>query len=1190
MRKLRRVKSLAFSATLVLVSALLVPLFSPPALAQATTGSIRGVVTDSNGAVIPDADVTATEVATSVETKTKSNGEGLYTLPKLKPGIYTLTVQRANYKKQEFQQVVVSLGQDVTLDTVLQAGLATETVTVTAGGEEYIQKEQVQISSTFDTRKVADLPSNSAGGGMDTLALLAPGVVPGFGNVNSNGTTISVNGQRARSNNFTIDGGDNNDLTLGGPSFFVDNQDTVAEFQVITNNFSAEYGRNQGAIVNIVTKSGTNQFHGTAFEFYRSANYLDSLNNIEKRAGDLSGPPADVVNVFGGTVGGPVLKDRLFFFGSYQRTLDHQAFLAQSTTPAIVASDLPRLLALNPNNAALQTYANFSAFALTDFGVLSERTDFPQDATVTIGGQTFRTAYPQRLFPVNFEQHEFSARGDYKITDKHSVWYRQFYQKSTNLNALGGSNGFTGDIPASGNLASANFTSQISNSAVNEFRFVYNKLSVIFGGCSGFKGCVTTPDTIGDNLANISFTGLRNTAGDSLQTIGTATNLPQGRVVTVYQFADNFSITKGLHELKMGVDYRHLINSVPFLPTVNGAFRFSSATRLLNNAPAFTNLAVGQVTIDYKENDQFYYLQDNWRIRDNLTLNLGIRYEYTGQPVNTIHDITLERESNPATAIWKQSLPLDVRTYPKTDADKNNWAPRLGFAWRPSFGDSKIGKILFGEQDKSVISGGYSIAYDPGFYNIMLNVSTASPTVFLNTVNGPASGTIPFPLPPNPTGTNVQAFAESKGLIALNTFDPRFFNYTNVPPGFRSPYAQQWSLRWQREFSRNNVVEVRYVGTHGVGLFQTVNGNPRIDRIINGFSAGGFTFKGFPDLVPAGVKPLTCVDNPATPDNESTCNGRVLPQSLIRTRSNAAQSMYHGLQTRYQGRLFNQVSLGASYTFSKAIDDASEIFSFFETAYPQDPYSFKSERGLSGFDRRHAGSLNFVWDLPLYKDQKGLLGNMLGGWSLNGTYFLAAGQRYTAREFCNSLCVGVGYEDTTFAATFFGADALRPFWGNPNAPRGSVGINQVDAALIFGSDVTDPNGFYSMNELNATGNAVTVSKDKVRYIYNGPGAAQVFNSPFGNVPRGSETGPLLNNLNLGVFKNFRITERTRIQLRLETFNTLNHPNPGVGFITTNSAGAPDNFVEDAGSPDGYGDFGGIQFARRSVQLGLKIIF
>src|SRR5262249_6555171 len=272
------------------------------------------------------------------------------------------------------------------------------------------------------------------------------------------------------------------------------------------------------------------------------------------------------------------------------------------------------------------------------------------------------------------------------------------------------------------------------------------------------------------------------------------------------------------------------------------------------------------------------------------------------------------------------------------------------------------------------------------------------------------------------TGSAVQALAKSNKLIVTNTFDPRFFSQTIVAPSFRSPYSEQWTLRLQREFSRNNVIEARYVGTHGVGLFETVNRNPRFDHLLNGFSAGGVTFPAFPSLVPKGLSPQVagsgaCVDNPATTTlNEANqCNGRLLAGSLVRSRENDAQSIYHSLQMQYRGRLFHQLSIGSSYTLAKALDDASEIFTFFETSTPQSPFSYRSERGYSGFDRRHAWTMNFIWDIPAFKDQKGWLGHTLGGWQLNGIYYLASGQRYTPSDYINTNLLGAGgsYEDAT---------------------------------------------------------------------------------------------------------------------------------------------------------------------------------
>jgi len=1177
-------------ALVVLLSSILLSFTVPAAFAQATSGSLEGVVTDSSTAVIPGAEITATEIATGAQTKVTSNSDGIFSIPRLKPGLYTLVIQKQGFKKQEFQQVIVNIGQVATLDATLQAGQVTETVTVTAAGQELIQKEEVQISSTFDTRQVEDLPSNAAGGGIDTLALLAPGVVPGFGNVNSNGSTLSVNGNRARSNNFTIDGGDNNDLTIGGPSFFVDNADTVAEFQVVTNNFSAEYGRNQGAIVNIVTKSGTNSYHGDAAWYHRDANFLDALDNFQKDEG-LSGPPAAIYNLWDGVIGGPIIKDRLFFFGSFEYITQPSLSIIDSGSPTIAPGALGALSANNPNNPAIQVLAHDSAFAFSSNRAVVPVPGDSTSGTVGINGVNYPVAFPQVSIDTPFVEKEFSVRGDFKITDKQAIWFRQFYQNADFVNALAGSNGWTGDEPGNGKLSTGQYTYQVSNTAVNEFRFVYNRLSVLFGGgCSG-TNCIPTPTDILDTFSELTFGGVKTSAGQALQTIGPATNLPQGRIVSVYQFTDNFSKVIGRHELKFGADIRRDINTVPFLPDISGVFQFSSAARLQNNTPSASILAAGQSSITYNETDKFFYFQDNWKIKDNLTLNLGVRYENSGQPINTLHDISTNRESNPATAIWLQSLPLSARTFPSIPTDNHEWAPRVGFAWTPRLGEGKLVNAIFGGPDKSVISGGYSIAYDPAFYNILLNISTSSPLVFNNVTVNPAGGPAVFPVPfAALSGGALDAYAKANHIIQVNTFNPANFTQTNVAQNFYNPMSQQFTLRWQREFSHNQVFEARYVGTHGTGLFTTENGNPAIANLVNGFSAtdpfgNTFNFPGFGTKFTGGAVP--------------SATGRVIDDKLIRSRDNTAQSIYHSLQTRYQARMFNQLSVGVSYTFSKSLDNASEVFVFTESPTAADPFNFRNERGYSGFDRPNALSLNFIWDIPFYKDQKGIIGHLAGGWQFNGIYNLADGQRYTPSDFINSEAVGSGYLDTLYDQNFIASDSSRPFVSNLKMPASSVAIEAEDASLDgfkIPAKLLNGTTFLSMNALNLNGTVKVVPLSSVRYVVNGSAAAAFFGNPFGDAARGSLQGPLLNNLNLGLFKNIRLQERVNLQLRLEAFNAFNHPNAGVGFIQGNLGGPviPDRFVEDAGLQglgSGFANNGNsVEYSTRVLQVGVKVVF
>ena len=1198
MRTLRRAKALASVATFALVAAMLVPLFSTPALAQATAGSIRGTVSDQAGAVVTGATVTAKNEATGVTTVPfRATGEGIYVIPNLNPGKYTITVEAQGFKKGEFTNVTVSIGQDTTLDVALVAGIASETVTVTAGTEEVVNRESAQVSANFESRKVAELPSNAAGGGIDTLALLAPGVVPGLAG-NSNGTTLSVNGNRSRSNNFTIDGQDNNDLSVAGPSFFVDNQDAIEEFQVITNNFSAQYGRNQGAIVNIVTKSGTNEFHGTGFWFHRDRKILDSLTNLERRSGDFEEAAPLLSNIYGGTIGGPVIKDRAFFFGSYQGIKIRESFTAFGTGLALLPSEFDRIKQDNPGNPAVAILADFGAFALNDFGSVTPRSDLGE-SVFTLNGRNYRAAFPQRTFSLPFDQEEFTLRGDVKLTDKDTIWSSYLYQDSSNKNSLGASNGFTGDIIATSKKYGLTWNRQVSNRAVNSFFFSYGSIVVDFGGgCEGLKGCIPAPADILGTFPTVNFSGLRSSAGTAgaFQTVGGASNLPQGRFVRTYQFSDTFQWTKGRHQLSFGADIKRLNNDTTVIFDFGGTFTSWTAARLLANSPGVVTFAAGEPTLTFNETDQYYFVQDDWKIRDNITLNLGLRYEYTGQPVNALHELTLARESS-ADAFWRQSLPIEARIVPKIDGDKNNFAPRLGFAWTPrSSGDGWMGKLL--GEDATVIRGGYGIAYEPAFYNILIFLSTATPVVFNNQVQNPAAAALLGIPDSTPTAGEVQELAASRSLIARNVLDPRLLSQSALPADFHAPYSQQWSFGIQRQLNRTNVFEIRYLGTHGVSLFQNRDANPRIDRLVNGFSAnvGGQTinFPGFPNLVPSGITPVTCTNNPATPDNEGACQGRILPgRGIVTETGNHGQSIYHSLQTRYNGRLFNQLTLGSSYTWSKALDTSSEVIGLTSAgSLSQAAFDIvDSERGYSGFDRRHVYSLSGIWDIPAFKDQKGFLGKAFGGWQVNSVYFIASGRRYTVGQVFNNALNALGIPVYSHQPT---ADRARPFYGNINAPRDTVAITGIDAILGAGFYGWPTNGvarttqLYSLNDLN-NGIVRTTTADANRFIINGPGSAILFNNPYGDVLRNSEVAPRINQLNAGFFKNTRINERFNIQFRTEIFNILNHPQPGYG--TTFGGGTfPDRFATDAGLADGFNDFGGIEYARRVIQFGLRVVF
>jgi hypothetical protein len=1188
----RKAKAFALFTAWALVLFSILPLASVPAMAQATTGTLRGTVADPNGGIIAGATVRAKNESTGAETApVTTSSEGVYEFASLQPGTYTVTAEAAGFKRSVNTHVQVKAGIVNPFEAKLEAGNVSETVTIVANTEEVVQRDQSQISTTIETRKIEDLPSNAAGSGLDTLALLAPGVIPNnSGGVNTNGTGLSVNGNRARSNNFQIDGADNNDLSVAGPAMFIDNQDQVQEIQVITNNFSAQYGRNQGAIINYVTKGGGNEFHGSGFEFHRDNAVLDSLDNIERSSGQTS-PNPSLYNVFGGTIGGPLYfphfgeggkpvysgKDRAFFFVSYQGIRNPATATIRSGSFAFLPSEFPRLLAAFPGNAAIQAITTQSVFAIRNARVRAGTTP----VTVTLGGQNFLVAQPEFDIPVPFNETDYSARFDFKVSNKDNVTIRYEYQNQDFVNNLVQTNGFSGDIPAGSKNFGGIWTHTIKNTIVSEFRAFYQRIGVEFGGgCNtSSPGCIPGPLLIGSAVTNIA---LPTVSGRTLLGIGPATNLPQGRIGKVYQVADNISWSRGKHNIVFGAEFKHLSEVSPFLPNFNGAFGFNSATRLINNAPSSIGLTVGDPTLAFTENDQYYFVQDDFKIRPNLTLNLGVRYEYTGQPLNILSKISVQRESNSATAFFDPSLPLSVRTVPQVPADKNNFAPRVGFAYSPHFWKKFLG------EDATVIRGGFSLAYEATFYNILGNVQGSAPFSAALTLGANLLPTTnsPFPLPGALTGDAIRNAAAASGILPLGRLDPRFLTQTQVSPDFHSPYSEQWSLGVQHQFGRNSVAEVRYVGTRGVGLFQNVNGNFFVGPLVNGITnwfGTGVNLPSFANLLPPGTTAQVCVDNPATFPNEGICNGRQFRQAGITIRTNGASSIYHGLQTRYNGRfLNNSLNLGVAYTFSKTIDDQSEIFGF-DIASPnaQNPFCInKCERSLSQIDRPHAFSLNFLYDIPFMKAQRGVLGHILGGWQVNGVYILTSGEPYTPGQFFNGL-FGLGNTYLT--------SGDRPFVTNAGVSPQLVGISQLDAEILFGVNVQNINGFYSLNSLNSTGNPVVVTPNDVHFILNLPGSARIFGTPFGTAARNSLRGPRLNQLNASLFKNIKVGEKLRVQLRGEAYNVLNHPNPGYGV---NLAGyLPDFFTDDAGVPNSnFANKGDIELARRVIQVGIRIVF
>jgi hypothetical protein len=700
------------------------------------------------------------------------------------------------------------------------------------------------------------------------------------------------------------------------------------------------------------------------------------------------------------------------------------------------------------------------------------------------------------------------------------------------------------DVPGRSQQIGLDWTRTFTSNFLNQVRYSYSRAR------SGFEGGAF-PNCLQSNFA-VCPPQIALDAGTDLG-FGVASGFPQGRIINNSQVQDNATTVRGRHTLKFGGDYTRQRTPSVFLPSFAGVFEFDNLDALLANTPNFTEVAFGNPKLNFKENDLAFYFQDDWRIKDNLTLNLGLRWEWFQQAMNLLHDQTVAQQTGP-NPFWSTALPLDRTTVPSVPQDLNNFSPVIGFAWTP-----KIFPALFGDS-KTVLRGGFRIAYDPSFYNIVSNVANGAPTVNLADFT---TGNIPgLPNASSFNAANVQSF-----LATLAPFggDPGERAQTTVAPNFHNPYSEQWNFGIERQIGNRMAAEVRYVGNHTIGNFQTINGNPALGPLIDA---------GFGNLIPPGLTPCNQPGTPGFEEGFVDCT-----RTNVLERANTGFSIYHGLQTQYKVSNWHGLTFNASYTFSKTIDNASEIFSTGTggntNSFAQNPFNIGAgERGESGISFPHALGILWIYDLPWANTQNGLLGHVLGGWEVNGTYRYTSGQPFTVVQsrVAGSLCDPTNWTGST-------RDACRPILGNSAAPFTSVG------------KCTDPTAPDCGISDFVTGAPTTFNA--VHWIINNQNAAAFFGSPFLGVGRNTERGQPISTANLSIYKNTKIGERYTLQFQATAFNVMNTqflgiPDPRVNHVTSGSFGSTafnsnggDTFAGN-NTTDGIG--------RRRLQFGLKLLF
>jgi hypothetical protein len=1165
---------------LVLAIATLALLCAVPCVAQVVKGSISGTVTDPQGAVVSGATVKAINDGTGATLATTSDSSGSFHFNLIPVGTYRVEMTAAGFKTTVQNNIVVAAGRDSGLGAIpLTVGEVTTAVEVTADAP-LIETTQSQVTNTFAGTQLTTFAGVTENQGLDNLALFVPGVVAardnGFSNTNG-GTGFSVNGLRGRNNDQQIDGQNNNDNSIGGPGLFVSDTEFVQQYILVTSQFGPEYGRNAGSVVNIITKSGSNAWHGSVYE-HENNTVLNSMTNFQKRfATDAADNPLTSIpranDEFGGfTIGGPIVKNKLFFFGGFDQQLISQNTLYTSAGNVPTLNGIATLSACFPGSQSLQALKSFGPYAIssgnpTPFGTFLDTSD-PSCSGVELGGV-------ERTLPTHTHNFNWVTRMDLQLGSD-SIMGRYLFNRGNNFNLDFGdaAAGLPVSVPALSQAILLGDTHNFNTHVVNEVRVGFNRLNVVFA--TNTLGTVPSDTGVDQAISRVTFTD------PSLLPFGLNGAFPEGRIVNTWQAQDNLNWVKGKHTFKAGANYTYQRSPNTFLPNLNGAFRFADWQAFAANTPNRVRIAAGTPTLDFREHDTFLYAGDDWKLRQNLTVNLGLTWTYYGQPANLFNDLTTARESNPATAFWRQDIPLSQRTSPKLDAPTKSFGPSLGFAYTPSWGGFLTG------HGKTVFRGGYRFLYDPPFYNIYLNIANSAPVVFLNTFTG-SQITPSMILPAHPFGPDVRA--ELSPQLQKLVFDPRSLGAgeVTISNNFGPDKVNSWNFGFEREITRNSAMEVRYVGNHAYNLFQTVNGNPIVTG--NSTAPAGLTGCATPQVQ---LGPGQTV-NPAL--GRADCS-----KGLLLERNNGGYSNYNGLQAEFRANnLFKQLGVRAAYTFSHTLDNVSEIFSSGvggnTLAFAQNPWDTgRGEYSYSGLDIPHQLSIAATEQLPFFTGQHGLFGHVLGGWAVSANYIWASGQRYTPLQtFAEAAFTAPSDNyDFTWLANNVGVDLARPFVGSLSAPANTVGIFAGDACNFFGSSCAMPANQVVTFSQDVQGglDGTAVQQNAVRYIINASTAQSIFGTPFGARRNLSQDAPT-NIANLAVFKNIKMNERASLEFNATFQNVFNHPN--FQSIDPNIEDAGLSRIQQApfvgfADPSVTNDVVGNALGNRVVRFGLTFRF
>lgn len=1072
---------LAILTALVLTAAL--PVRS---LAQRLGGTLQVEVTDKTGAAVPGAKVTATNEGTKVVSDATSSGD-VYVFPDLLPGSYTVDVSKDGFNKYVRAHVNVLPNQTVDAQAVLEVGSVSTTVEVTAEGEAPIEVTSSQIQSGFSGTVAEQLPINTIGGDVKELAVILPNTTTQPGGVAGSGG--SVGGLRPRYNSFTIDGADDNSAYVNG-SLTPIIEDSVADFTVLTNQFSAEYGHSAGGIFAITTKSGTNNIHGEAHEYNRSRNY-DALDMQEVQQGFQNRYD---YNRMGASIGGPILKDKLFYFGAFEYQDENKAS-AGPTVNTPTAAGLATLKAMPGVDPAVQT-------VLAQFAVApsASSTELVNGVAIPVG--TFQGVAP------NFtHQHDFIISLDGNI-GKHSLRGRYIFdrQRQPEVNAVEPQPQFNGTNDSDARKVILNDVWALSSTVVNEFRFSFSR--------------AVGPDLVVPS----AFANFPNVEVDSLGIdIGPNGCSPQSTIVNTYQWVDDVTKTFGRHTVKAGIEVRNNIGPSDFLPRARGEWDYATLQDFMNDVvPNGANGALrGAGSGFFASNFKSIYgfVQDDWKVTPRLTLNLGLRYEWNGLPRD-------EKLQNLNAISNDPALGLIFGT-PTTQ--KNEWAPRLGFAYDP-FGTGRWS-----------IRGGVGYFYDitpVNFPQLELPPQLQSeqqPSLTCALPGAPAWCTNP-----------ASGFLQGGGLLQVNVPPTTQADARAATQGLMvnvvNPKILTWTLSLEHQLSGNTSIELRYMGNHAIDLPAQVRLNSA-SAFDPAFPGGGIT--PLPTYFSATQVPGAVAGPASTLASFDAFNSAPLSVdgflSVFTTIPPVASSIYHSGSVDVTHRISRGIYLRGTYTYGHVDDDATnELFtSRVNPRRALDGYNIRTDWGRSALDIRNKFAMAIVYDFPSVGSSSSILKGFANGWEWVGTYLAQSGQPITALSGVDSNANGDSAGDRTILnpAGIDRTGTIVDFVCN-DGPGGATRI--VSASAVDPVTGVIPCGIG--NDANVVG--YVAENGNAKYVQAGVGARP-------NVGRDTISTPGLNIWNMSILKTIKFSERLSLQFRAATFNTFNHPNPSIGLPTNN---------------------------------------